>query len=76
VEFLARSFVAGTDWLEAEGFVRKRQFVRLFIAAGLGFVILVLVMAGLGFLFLPRQNSRGIVVANRYRFGGGASKPT
>jgi hypothetical protein len=51
VESLARLFVAATELLEAEGWVLKRQFVRLFIAAGLGLIILGLVVTGLGFLF-------------------------
>jgi hypothetical protein len=51
VESLARLFVAATELLEAEGWVLKRQFVRLFIAAGLGLIILGLVITGLGFLF-------------------------
>jgi hypothetical protein len=50
VESLARLFVAATDLFEAEGLVLKRQFVRLFIAACLGLIILALVVTGLGFL--------------------------
>ncbi len=51
MESLARLLVAAAALLEAEGCVLKRQFVRLFIAAGLGLIILGLVVTGLGFLF-------------------------
>jgi hypothetical protein len=50
VESLARLFVAATELLEAEGRVLKRQVARLLVAAGLGFVIVALVVTGLGFL--------------------------
>jgi hypothetical protein len=50
VETLARLLVAATELLEAEGWVLKRQFVRLSIAAGLGVIIVGLVLAGIGFL--------------------------
>ena len=52
MESLARLFLAATDLFEAEGLVLKRQFVRLFIAAGLGLIIFALVVTGLGFLLL------------------------
>ena len=51
MESLARLFVAATELLEAEGWVLKRQFVRLFIAGGLGLIVLGLIVSGLGFLF-------------------------
>jgi hypothetical protein len=50
VESLARLFLAATNLLEVEGLVLKRQFVRLFVAAGLGLIVLGLVVTGLGFL--------------------------
>ena len=50
MESLARLFVAATELIEAEGLALKRQFVRFLVAAGLGLIVLGLVVTGLGFL--------------------------
>jgi hypothetical protein len=48
LETLARLFVAGCDLLEAEGRLCKRQIVRLLSAVGLGFMVVALILSGLG----------------------------
>lgn len=50
MESLARFFVTVTELFEAEGLELKRQLVRLIVAAGIGLIILGLVVTGLGFL--------------------------
>ena len=50
MESLARLVVAATELLEAEGRVLKRHAVRLMVVAGLGFVIIVFLIAALGSL--------------------------
>jgi hypothetical protein len=50
LESLARFLVAVTELFEAEGFVLKRQLVRLLFAAGLGVIVLGLVVTGLAFI--------------------------
>jgi len=50
MESLARLFVAATELVEAEGDLLKGRVARLLVAAGLGLIVVVLVIAGLGFL--------------------------
>jgi len=50
MEVLARLGVAITELLEAEGRSLRGHLVRLGMAAGIGLVLLVVVLAGLGFL--------------------------
>lgn len=56
MESLARLVVAGTDLLEAEGRVLKRQAARFGLAAGIGIVAMSLVLTGLGFLLFGLFN--------------------
>jgi hypothetical protein len=50
MEDLARLFVAATELVEAEGRLLQGQAARLLAAAGLGLIVVLLVIAGLGFL--------------------------
>jgi hypothetical protein len=63
MESLARLFVAATELVEAEGHLLKGQVVRLLIAAGLGLIIVVLVIAGLGFALFSLLRVLGGVLA-------------
>lgn len=44
--------IAAFELLEAEGRLLKRQLIRLGMAVGLGVVMLILLLAGLGFLLM------------------------
>jgi hypothetical protein len=44
--------IAAIELIEAEGRLLKRQLIRLGMAVGLGLVMLVLSLAGLGFLLM------------------------
>ncbi len=50
MESFVRLVVAGFELLEAEGRMLREQLVRIAIAMALGVIIVLLAMAGLGFL--------------------------
>lgn len=50
MESVARLMVAGFELMEAEGRVLRQQLVRIGLALALGIMIIVLALAGMGFV--------------------------